>query len=455
MRVVGLSLIALLASTGAALAAECGTVQVGEDGLTAAVVDVAQSFTSASSSFICTLLADDGTYKVAVPAGAYGVFKVDMSGSQLFLENGDTYSFEINENGQTVIILRSATGEEVVDYVETAYFTVAPGGSETVFDGTFTLDPNIASAGELTWDDIDIFMRYTTPESVTSSLETIAAGEAAIVAHTNATAELLTGSQQKIEGENSFGVMGGMGSYMLGVNARYNIGEGFSVLGGASLIGQDYIGASTSGVVGAVAVRYVEPGLNSFRLFGEGGLTFGAMQATFTRHYEDGTDNGVDATGTTPAGLGSAYVRGGILIQPDASNEIALSATLQQSVFGIAGYSETGGATNMFAATLPAQSGTFTTVKGTAAWTTELAADLDLTATASVGAIMGHDPIEADIEFIGAQSGAATSSLFAEGGLRLGWTPSPGTKVDGFIQGSTGTAIGTHAQIGAAYNMQF
>jgi hypothetical protein len=444
-----------LLATGQALAADCGTVQVGEDGLTAVVPDVATEFDNTSSPFSCDVVADDGTYQVVVPAGTYGVVRVDVSGSQVFLEDTDSYAFQIDANGQVFLVNRQGTGVDLNDYVETAYFTYDPSGSDALFEGLFAVDPNISSAGILAFDDIDIFLRYTTAASIEGSLDQIAAGEAAIVAHTGATASLLTGSDQPLEGENEFGVIGGLGSYMLGLTARYNISEGFSLLGGASLIGQDYADAGVDGVLGAVALRYVEPGVNSFRLFGEGGVTLGAFEASFARHYEDGTDEGVDATGTTAAGLGGAYLRGGVLIEPDADNEIVLSATVQHSMLGLAGYAETGGAFNMFAATLPAQAGSFTVVKGSAAWTTALASDVDLTASASLGLVVGHTPVEAEIEFVGPETGGPASSVFAEGGLRLGWTPSPGTRLDGFIQGSTGTGIGTHAQIGAAYRMSF
>ncbi len=49
----------------------------------------------------------------------------------------------------------------------------------------------------------------------------------------------------------------------------------------------------------------------------------------------------------------------------------------------------------------------------------------------------------------------AATTVFADYGLSLGYHFTPSTKLAGFVQGSSGTNIGTHAQIGAAFSMQF
>jgi hypothetical protein len=55
----------------------------------------------------------------------------------------------------------------------------------------------------------------------------------------------------------------------------------------------------------------------------------------------------------------------------------------------------------------------------------------------------------------GTTTGGYANTVFAEYGLGLGWEVAPGSTIEGFLQGSTGTNIGTHAQIGAAYRMKF
>lgn len=96
----------------------------------------------------------------------------------------------------------------------------------------------------------------------------------------------------------------------------------------------------------------------------------------------------------------------------------------------------------------------FTTVKVGADWTTQLAADVDLTTSLAVGSTMGSGAA-ADVFAVGTVTGSPQSTLFAEYGLRLGWEPNPNSRIDGFVLGSTGSGIGTHAQIGAAYHQSF
>jgi hypothetical protein len=52
-------------------------------------------------------------------------------------------------------------------------------------------------------------------------------------------------------------------------------------------------------------------------------------------------------------------------------------------------------------------------------------------------------------------TGSAQSVVFTEYGLRLGWDVAQDARLDGFIQGTTGAGIGTHAQIGAGYHQTF
>ena len=388
---------------------------------------------------------------VPLPAGSFGVYKVDVRGFTAQVD-GDKSTYSVTVDG---VIKTKVLKDEYLNDVEfTKYFGMGSGGSAS-FDPRFDLlvTGDLGSWSEI--DTVDVLAAYTSLTSVQGSLTQIASGETAIVTHLNASAGLLAGANQKLEGGNEIGLLGGVGSYMLGVTARYNLSGGFSLLGGMSLVNQTEAGASISGPLAVAAVRYVEPGINSFRLFGEGGLSIAGLGTTFTRHYADGTPNGVTVTSSTEAALGSIYARGGVVIAPDDANEIVLSATLEESLLGVTGYSETLGAANLFPATFADRTGHFTTVKGTIAWTTDLVPNVDLTATASLGAVLAHDPVTANVMFVGPVSGGGAGTLFAEYGLRLGWTPSPTTTIDGFLQGSTGTGIGTHVQVGAGARMRF
>ena len=114
-------------------------------------------------------------------------------------------------------------------------------------------------------------MGYTTLASQRNSLDEIGLQQLGIATHLDATAGLLTGANQPLEGDNEIGVLGGIGSYTLGVTGRYNLAEGFSLLGGASIVNFGMPGASASGLLAAGALRFVQPGASEFKYFGEAG----------------------------------------------------------------------------------------------------------------------------------------------------------------------------------------
>jgi hypothetical protein len=140
---------------------------------------------------------------------------------------------------------------------------------------------------------------------------------------------------------------------------------------------------------------------------------------------------------------------------PDSSNEVLFSAGLSHSALGIGNYVEADDQTfpNFFAADLSGAT-SYTTVKAGVDWTTQLTPEVDVTASGHIGAAFGSGA-NADVFGVGPVTGAAQSTVFAQYGLRLGWTLSEGSTLDGFVQGTTGTGIGTHAQVGAAYRMSF
>ena len=110
---------------------------------------------------------------------------------------------------------------------------------------------------------------------------------------------------------------------------------------------------------------------------------------------------------------------------------------------------------NLFAADLSDQLAGFTTVKIGADWTAAMASDIDLTAHLGVGTTMANQRTTAYILGGGTTEGSYSNTVFAEYGAGLAWHITPQSTIEGFVQGSTGTHIGTHAQVGAAYRMTF
>jgi hypothetical protein len=391
---------------------------------------------------------------LAIPNGAIGYYVVDNRG------------FSTGENGANVDVTtdpdfaaaqsQNFTGDSI-DYTHTTMFASGPRADFNA-DITATLNGVANDPAVATLDSTDIAVFYTTMGELQASIDSLNAGRTSVVTHLSASAGLLTGSDKPIdvEGTEVTG-FGALGSYMFGAAGHFTVAEGFSVLGGVSLINQGSSTASAQGPLAAVAVRYVDPANTSgFRLFGEGGVNVAALSTSFTRTYlANISAQPLSVTSTTSATYAAVYFKGGVLIDIDDVNEVALSATVQGTGLGVAGYAESLTTANPFPATVAAQTGYFTTVKGNAAWTTELMTNLDLTATVGVGATMSHTPVNANIAFVGAVAGAPANNFFAEYGVRLGWSPTDTATFDTFVQGSTATVGGTHVQGGVGARLKF
>jgi hypothetical protein len=444
----------VLMGSAVALGADCDAAPtIDPSGNTGTAIPGVALF--AGDLFSCNFVADDGVNQVKVPAGTYGVFRTDTRGFHL-LADGDSYDYSAEVDGD--LQTRSASGpDDGTDFTYTDYFATGLVGADTVFDGDFTFDlTNTSDLGsEVDFDSLDVAVAWTTLAEQEDSLDEIGLQQAGLITHLDAISGLLTSQNLALEAPDEFGVFGAVGSLTAGGNVRLNLAEGFSVLGGVSMVDFSTDGAAASGFVGALAVRYVQPDGSDFRYFGEGGVEAGALSVSFMRTYDNGVSD-YEASGTGEAGLGAGYVRGGVLWTPDEDNQVVFTATLKQSVLGISSFVEDDpdGTPNFFQADLSGTNSSFTTVKAGADWTTKLAADVDLTTSLAVGSTMGTGA-SADVFGVGTVTGSPQSVLFAEYGLRLGWQPSPNARIDGFIQGSTGAGIGTHTQIGAGYHQSF
>ncbi len=376
----------------------------------------------------------------------FRVYRADYQG---FVDAGETAHFVVKHDGRT----DEADVEGLKDVGDDYYhhFIGKDENGKLVSDMELTQDEGFGTV----IDTLDYSLQGTmTRTQAEASLADLGNAQTAMVTHLDATSGLLTGGNMTLEGDNELRVLGGVGSYMLGGNLRYNISDGFSVLAGVSLIDQGAGGAHYTGGLGAAALRFVEPGGASSRFFGEAGVDGGVMHMSFSRTYTDNNSTQT-VTGNGTGGLGAIYLRGGMLFQLDESNEVVLSATAKQSFIGFGDYRETITGGNLFAADLAGQFAGFTTVKLGADWTTSLTSDVDLTAHLGIGTTMSNQPTTAYILGGGTTEGGYTNTVFAEYGAGLAWHITPESTIEGFLQGSSGTNIGTHAQIGAAYRMKF
>lgn len=358
-------------------------------------------------------------------AGNIVVFTSDIRGYR-YLEGGDEVELEVDQDGTKTTF--TDNGPADADFLVTDL--VAVKGGEIDIDGRLELTDSTGN-GFATVDSLD----YTELGRITTPTDQTAA-----IVHLGATAGLLTGGLQPIEDGNSIALMGGYGSYMFGGTGRYNISDGFSVLGGVSLVNQRAGASTTSGVLGAIAIRYVEPGINSFRPLAEGGLVVGALQVDYP-----------NVGPNVPTGLGTIYGKGGFISDLTPETKLAIYGTLAETGLGSSAFTQTFPA---FTVNVPAQTGFFTTTKATAAITAELAPTVDLTAEASVGMVFSHSGMTATIPTLGTVN-AAQNSAFVDYGVRLGWEPDPMVKLSVFAQGSIGQDVGVHNQIGATAKLKF
>lgn len=397
-----------------------------------------------AESATCNLVAP-----TLLPQDTFAVYKADYRG---FVNEGDTGTLTVAQGG--------APGGAVIPGSADPFLHTGYVGSNAAGDiasdislALQSLDP----ASEATLDSVDyVELGRTTLASVEGSIGDIATGRTGIVTHLSATAELLVGAGQPAERPDNVALLGAVGSHTVGATGHLNLGDGFSVDGGAALFGQSVGGSSADGLLFSGRAKYLQPGSGGIRLFGAAGINAApGMSLGFTRHYDDGSTGGATIHSSTSGSMVGLYLEGGALYALDPSNEIAFTGTLSQSWLSVDGYSETFSEDNLFPARFDDTTNSFTTLKADAAWTSALTSDIDLTLNAAIGHTFANDAVAADVAFVGPVSVDGQSELFAEYGARLGWALAPSTTLAVFAQGSSGVASGTHVQAGTTFSLQF
>ena len=270
-------------------------------------------------------------------AGVIAVYSADYRGAAT-LADGETATLTVEHTGGVDGTTIPGPYDEINTVLYSDLVGSGPGNtidSRIVFDLTNASDA--FSYGAL--DSVDYLeLARTTIASQQASIDQLAAGRTAIIARSNSLGALLAGGGQPLEGANEFALFGAVGSIVAGGTGRVNLGSGFSLLGGGAVLSQSGAGATVDGALVSGALRYVQPGTDALRYFGELGL-HGApgLAMTFTRHYDDGSPGGATVTGSTTGSLAAAYVTGGVLYAPTPTDEIAFSGTLMRDWLNVAG----------------------------------------------------------------------------------------------------------------------
>lgn len=421
-----------------------------DDGTTAITVDPV-------ATCDVTIDANNNFADETIPAGTIVVYNAQYRG---YLDEGDNAHIAITHDGVTdsadVSTPQDGTGSYFENYV-------GSGRTGTIDLGIqLTLMEGGTGAGTTNLDTIDFAeVGRTTIDSQQASVDSLATQGMTFVTHLNTTADLLVGGEQPLEAPDNFSLLGAVGSQTVGATAHYNLGGGFSIDGGAALFDQE----GASGSLFGGAVRYLEPGVNTFRPFVEAGFNAApGMNLKLSRSYELDTTDAFPGPGSlktatiesqTTGSMASAYVTGGMLFAPDITNQIAFSGTLMHSWLSYDGYTESFSDDNLFNADVAGGSSGFDTLKAKLAWTSALTSNLDMTLHAAVGVTHATDGVQTDIAFVGPMTGTSGDDLFVQYGARLGWTVGPTTTANVFINGSSGTVSGTHAQVGAGVRIAF
>ena len=443
----------VLAGSGTALAADCsdgfGTT-ISDDKLTGSFIFTdANNLVSGGSNTTCTISAD-----MPLPAGSYGVYKVDTRGS-VSLEAGETATYTVTYDGgvpQGVVY----DGEAFDDVTHTHYFgtgLVGTAGFTTDFDLAVDGDP----ASEATTESVEVLAGYTTWDSQIASLESVSTARTGVVTSLNTTAGLVLGTNQRAERPTEIGLLGAVGSATVGGFAHVNLDGGFSLDAGITSFTQSIEDQTSSGIVLGGQARYVTPDNGGgFRWLGSAGVNYApGLQMGFTRSYSDGSLAGTTTTGTASGSMVGIWLEGGVLVAPTPTDEIIFSASLGRNWLTTEDYAETLGSDNLFALSADDATSTYDSVKAKAAWTTQITPDVDVTLHGAIGYLNANDDLTADVAFVDTMTVGGQSEAFVEYGARVGWSFAENARWDVFALGSTGAETGTHAQIGTAVSMKF
>lgn len=421
-----------------------------DDPPTASVIFDSFLINSTDTSLNCALETPGREGAPVPPEGEISAYSADYRG---FVGPDRPATLTVTENGVTRTVVLPPDYDDIMlhSYV----------GTDA--DGDLNSDITLAVAGNdqdlaAQLDSVDyLLLATTTVDDQRFSLEEVSTAQTAIVTQLNATAGLLVGGNQPLERDTEVGVFGAVGSHIVGATGHFDLGDGFSLDGGAAIFDQSVGGASSSGVLLGGKATYLQPDDgSSFRWLGSAGVTAApGMSMSFSRDYLNiATDTMVSGEGSGNGNLFGIWAEAGVLVAPAPDNEIVFSASLARNWLSF-DYAEAQTDTNPFALSIDDAISTYDTVKAKAAWTAAIAQDVDLTLHGAVGYLNAYDDLTGDVALVGPLTVGGVSEAFVEYGARVGWSFAENARWDVFALGSTGAETGTHAQIGTAVSMKF
>ena len=400
---IGVTAVAFLLS-GATAWADCptGVSVTPSGGGSYSVLFNGTMVASQSAPAVCS----DFTVSTAVAPGVIAVYSADYRGG--FDDPDGVGRITVTHNGVTDSSANLQDPSSSPGNIFYSHLIGIDSNGDIKSDIKLELLQTATSADTVALDTLDYTQLATANiTDIQTSVDQFSADRSALVTHLTATADLLIGAGHSLEDEDGVSVLGDVGSFTAGATGQRTVGEGLTVLGGAATLSQGTGGAATTGMLFSGSLRYLAPDQALVRPYGEVGLiTAPVMGISFMRAYR--TSNGTTtASGSTTGALFGGFVKGGVLVTPDETNQVALSATLAKDWLITGAYSETIDGSNPFAASAPAQSSIFDTIKAGLDWTTKVAPKTKITLSGAIGQTIAETPVNADVAFGGILYGCA------------------------------------------------
>lgn len=298
----------------------------------------------------------------------------------------------------------------------------------------------------------------TTASSIQNSVDNLAGARAGIAVQMQGFGSHLLGNNAPLDAPDEVGAFGAVGSISGGVAGKVGLGDGFSLLGGLSINGEEFKDAKMRhATMGALAVRYVFDKKGKILPFVEsGGWVAPDGSFTFSRRYTNGAASAV-GVGETNGSLGYFYMKAGVGYDLTSSDTVVLDAEIGHMRFHSDAYDEPLTVPNPFNAHISSGTDRLSVAKAAANITHDFTPKIDATLsfTAAHG-FAGSTNVTANVAGFGIISSKATSPNWAEYGLRAGYKLTANVTLDAFVNGISGNnGVNTETHAGADIKFSF
>jgi probable HAF family extracellular repeat protein len=298
----------------------------------------------------------------------------------------------------------------------------------------------------------------TTPGAQQASVNALADDRTGMMAQQHGLANPLLGGDKPLTNDSEVGVFGMGGSAAGGGFARYANSGGLAVLAGVSYGEEAYQDASIEdSLMGALAVRYLDPGKGLWRPLVEvGGWYAPDADMEFERTYMNGagTTTGV---GSTHGDVSYLYARAGLVFDLGKREQVVIAGEVGRERLEVDGYSETLSG-NAFNAVVAPGTDRMDLAKARLAWSFGIAPRMDATLWGA-----GVYGFNRETELLAAVAGVGLfapviedETAWAEYGARIGYAVTETVTFDVFVNGVSGEDdIGTRVHGGGGLRYRF